>query len=29
MGYKAYATSRKGSQFHVGLFDGKTGACWR
>jgi ornithine cyclodeaminase/alanine dehydrogenase-like protein (mu-crystallin family) len=26
MGYKAYATSRKGSHFHVGLFDGKTGA---
>jgi ornithine cyclodeaminase/alanine dehydrogenase-like protein (mu-crystallin family) len=26
MGYKAYATSRKGAQFHVGLFDGKTGA---
>lgn len=26
MGYKAYATSRKGAQFHLGLFDGKTGA---
>jgi ornithine cyclodeaminase/alanine dehydrogenase-like protein (mu-crystallin family) len=26
MGYKAYATSRKGAQFHVGLFDGKSGA---
>ncbi|HEX5273322.1 MAG TPA: ornithine cyclodeaminase family protein [Gemmataceae bacterium] len=26
MGYKAYATSKKGAQFHVGLFDGKTGA---
>jgi ornithine cyclodeaminase/alanine dehydrogenase-like protein (mu-crystallin family) len=25
MGYKAYATSRKGTNFHVGLFDGKTG----
>jgi alanine dehydrogenase len=25
MGYKAYATSRKGNHFHVGLFDGKTG----
>lgn len=25
MGYKAYATSRKGANFHVGLFDGKTG----
>src|ERR1700680_3517644 len=25
MGYKAYSTSRKGGQFHVGLFDGKTG----
>jgi ornithine cyclodeaminase/alanine dehydrogenase-like protein (mu-crystallin family) len=25
MGYKAYTTSRKGAQFHVGLFDGKTG----
>jgi ornithine cyclodeaminase/alanine dehydrogenase len=26
MGYKAYASSRKGANFHVGLFDGKTGA---
>jgi ornithine cyclodeaminase/alanine dehydrogenase-like protein (mu-crystallin family) len=26
MGYKAYTTSRKGSHFHVGLFEGKTGA---
>jgi ornithine cyclodeaminase/alanine dehydrogenase len=26
MGYKAYATSRKGAQFQVGLYDGKTGA---
>jgi ornithine cyclodeaminase/alanine dehydrogenase-like protein (mu-crystallin family) len=26
MGYKAYATSKRGAQFHVGLFDGKTGA---
>jgi len=26
MGYKAYGTSRKGTSFHVGLFDGKTGA---
>jgi alanine dehydrogenase len=25
MGYKAYTTNRKGGQFHVGLFDGKTG----
>jgi len=25
MGYKAYTTSKKGAQFHVGLFDGKTG----
>jgi alanine dehydrogenase len=25
-GYKAYATSRKGTNFHVGLFDGRTGA---
>src|SRR5437879_13313027 len=24
MGYKAYATGRKGSHFHVGIFDGKT-----
>jgi ornithine cyclodeaminase/alanine dehydrogenase-like protein (mu-crystallin family) len=26
MGYKAYTTSRKGTHFHVGLYDGKTGA---
>jgi ornithine cyclodeaminase/alanine dehydrogenase len=26
MGYKAYAASRKGAVFHVGLFDGKTGS---
>jgi alanine dehydrogenase len=26
MGYKAYATARKGGHFQVGLFDGKTGA---
>src|SRR5262245_52637073 len=26
LGYKAYATSRKGAQFHIGLYDGKTGA---
>jgi ornithine cyclodeaminase/alanine dehydrogenase-like protein (mu-crystallin family) len=26
MGYKAYSTTRKGANFHVGLFDGKTGA---
>src|ERR1019366_3105668 len=26
MGYKAYSTSRQGANFHVGLFDGKTGA---
>ncbi|HMF13057.1 MAG TPA: ornithine cyclodeaminase family protein [Gemmataceae bacterium] len=26
VGYKAYVTSRKGAQFHVGLYDGKTGA---
>src|SRR6266545_1994264 len=26
MGYKAYTTSKKGAQFHVGLFDGKSGA---
>lgn len=25
-GYKAYSTSRKGSHFHVGLYDGKSGA---
>ncbi len=26
MGYKAYTTSRKGQHFHVGLYDGKSGA---
>jgi alanine dehydrogenase len=26
MGYKAYGTSKQGANFHVGLFDGKTGA---
>jgi ornithine cyclodeaminase/alanine dehydrogenase-like protein (mu-crystallin family) len=26
MGYKSYATSRKGHHFHVGLYDGKTAA---
>ena len=26
MGYKAYATARKGANFHLALFDGKTGA---
>lgn len=26
MGYKSYVTSRKGTQFHVGLYDGRTGA---
>ena len=26
MGYKCYATSRRGSHFHVGLYDGKTAA---
>jgi ornithine cyclodeaminase/alanine dehydrogenase-like protein (mu-crystallin family) len=26
MGYKAYTTAKAGAQFHVGLFDGKTGA---
>ena len=26
LGYKAYSTTRKGAQFHVGLYDGKTGA---
>jgi ornithine cyclodeaminase/alanine dehydrogenase-like protein (mu-crystallin family) len=26
MGYKAYGTSKKGAHFHLGLFDGKTGA---
>ncbi len=25
MGYKAYCTSKQGANFHVGLFDGKTG----
>jgi ornithine cyclodeaminase/alanine dehydrogenase len=25
LGYKAYCTTRKGANFHVGLFDGKTG----
>lgn len=25
LGYKAYTTSRKGAQFHVALFDGKSG----
>jgi len=25
MGYKAYGTSRKSANFHVGLYDGKTG----
>jgi alanine dehydrogenase len=25
MGYKAYTTSKHGAQFHVGIFDGKTG----
>ena len=25
MGYKAYSTCRQGANFHVGLFDGKTG----
>lgn len=25
LGYKAYGTSRQGANFHVGLFDGKTG----
>src|SRR5688572_18865650 len=25
MGYKAYATTRRGSCFHVGLFDAKAG----
>ena len=24
MGYKAYSTTRKGANFHVGLFDGKS-----
>lgn len=26
LGYKAYCTTRRGAQFHVGLFDGKTGS---
>src|SRR5690348_6411227 len=26
LGYKAYSTARKGAHFHVGLYDGKTGA---
>jgi ornithine cyclodeaminase/alanine dehydrogenase-like protein (mu-crystallin family) len=26
IGYKAYVTSRKGAQFHVALYDGKSGA---
>lgn len=26
LGYKAYATSRKGAHFHAAVFDGKTGA---
>ncbi len=26
MGYKAYSTTRKGAHFHVGLYDGKSGA---
>jgi ornithine cyclodeaminase/alanine dehydrogenase-like protein (mu-crystallin family) len=26
LGYKAYCTSRKGTHFHVGLYDGKSGA---
>src|SRR5262249_54488916 len=26
MGYKAYGTSKRGAQFHLALFDGKTGA---
>src|SRR5271154_4459499 len=26
LGYKAYGTSKQGANFHVGLFDGKTGA---
>ena len=26
LGYKAYGTSRQGANFHVGLFDGKSGA---
>jgi ornithine cyclodeaminase/alanine dehydrogenase len=26
LGYKAYSTARRGAHFHVGLYDGKTGA---
>jgi len=26
LGYKAYSTCRRGNHFHVGLYDGKTGA---
>jgi ornithine cyclodeaminase/alanine dehydrogenase len=26
LGYKVYSTSRRGAQFHVGLFDGKSGS---
>src|SRR5438309_540310 len=26
VGYKAYTTSRRGQHFHVGLYDGKSGA---
>src|SRR5438067_13794638 len=26
LGYKAYTTTRKGANFHVGLYDGKSGA---
>jgi ornithine cyclodeaminase/alanine dehydrogenase-like protein (mu-crystallin family) len=26
LGYKAYSTTRKGAHFHIGLYDGKTGA---
>lgn len=26
LGYKAYTTTKKGAQFHVGLFDGRSGA---
>jgi ornithine cyclodeaminase/alanine dehydrogenase-like protein (mu-crystallin family) len=26
MGYKSYSTSRKAQHFHIGLYDGKTGA---
>jgi ornithine cyclodeaminase/alanine dehydrogenase-like protein (mu-crystallin family) len=26
LGYKAYCTNRKGNHFHVGLYDGKSGA---